>query len=259
MRKLALLLLLLPVLAAGCHHGMRSEIRGNGKRELQKREVAPFTSISTNGAFTIEVTCQKNLSLEVEGDENMLSFVTTEVGNNILRLENSKNYSSSEPVKVRISVPNLEGLSVNGAGHIEIKGMNNDKFEIDSNGAPTINVAGTTKVIDIGANGAGKIDTQNLHATRAVVDSQGCRESRSRCLRPTRREISGPSSVTYKGDPVVNKTIHGPGKVNAQRRRRRLTRVILIHRLRRFYKTICEICGWSLLRLFSVDITLTTE
>ena len=40
MRKLALLLLLLPVLAAGCHHGIRSEIRGNGKRELQKREVA---------------------------------------------------------------------------------------------------------------------------------------------------------------------------------------------------------------------------
>jgi hypothetical protein len=26
-------------------------------------------------------------------------------------------------------------------------------------------------------------------------------------------KISGPSSVYYKGDPVVNKTIKGPGKV----------------------------------------------
>jgi hypothetical protein len=25
--------------------------------------------------------------------------------------------------------------------------------------------------------------------------------------------VSGPSSVFYKGDPVVNKTIRGPGKV----------------------------------------------
>jgi hypothetical protein len=25
--------------------------------------------------------------------------------------------------------------------------------------------------------------------------------------------ISGPSRVTYEGDPVVNKTIHGPGKL----------------------------------------------
>jgi hypothetical protein len=26
-------------------------------------------------------------------------------------------------------------------------------------------------------------------------------------------EISGPSSVTYKGNPAVNKNIHGPGKL----------------------------------------------
>ena len=213
MRKLALLLLLLPVLAAGCHHGVRSEIRGNGKRELQKREVAPFTSISTNGAFTIEVTCQKNLSLEIEGDENILSFVTSEVGNNILRIDNSKNYSPSEPVKVKISVPNLEALSVNGGGHIEIKGMNNDKFEIDSNGAPTIVVAGTTKLVDIGANGAGKIDTQNLHAMRAVVDARGVTKVDLDVSDQLDVEISGPASVTYKGDPVVNKTINGPGKL----------------------------------------------
>jgi hypothetical protein len=213
MRKLALLLLLLPILAAGCHHGIRTEIKGNGKRELQKREVAAFSSISTNGAFTIEVTCQKNLSLEVEGDENVLNFVTTEVGNNILRLENSKNYSTSEPVKIRISVPNLEGLSVNGAGHIDIKGINNDKFEIDTNGAPTITVAGTTKLVDIGANGAGKVDTQNLHATRAVVDTRGVAKVDLDVSDQLDVEISGPSSVTYSGNPSVNKTIHGPGKL----------------------------------------------
>src|SRR5262245_55325514 len=111
MRKLACLVLL-AVVAAGCHGKFSAGIKGSGKRELQKREVAPFTSISTEGAFTIEVTCQKNESLEVEGDDNVLAYVTTEVGSNILRLNNTKNYSTSEPVKFRISVPNLEGLSV---------------------------------------------------------------------------------------------------------------------------------------------------
>src|SRR6476620_1357570 len=130
MKKLAplpSLLLLLPLLAAGCHHGRFSEIRGNGKRELQKRQVAAFTSISTNGAFTIEITCQKDRSLEIEGDENVLGFVKTEVSSNILRLENSQSYSVSEPILVRISVPNLEGLAVNGAGHINVKEVNNEK------------------------------------------------------------------------------------------------------------------------------------
>jgi hypothetical protein len=213
MKKLAWLLLLLPVLAAGCHHGRFAGIQGNGKREVQKRQVAAFSSISINGAFTVEVTCQKDLSLEIEGDENVLGLVTTEVGNNILRLDNRQNYSVSEPVRIKISVPNLDGLSVNGGGHINIKGINNDKFEIDSNGAPAITVAGTTKMIDIAANGAGKVDTQDLHAARAVVDARGVAKIDLDVSDQLDVEISGPSSVTYKGDPVVNKTIHGPGKL----------------------------------------------
>lgn len=215
MKRLACLLLL-SVLAAGCH-GMRTQIKGSGKRELQKREVAPFTSISTEGAFTIEVTCQKDRSLEVEGDDNILEYVTTEVGNNILRLKSTRNYSTHEPVKFRISVPNLEGLAVNGAGRIEIKGMNNDKFEIDSNGAATIVVSGNTKVIDVGANGAGSIDAQNLHAKRGVVDSKGVTKIDLDVTEQLDATVNGPSTVTYKGDPVVNKTVNGPGKVERRR------------------------------------------
>jgi hypothetical protein len=213
MKKLVWLLLLVPILATGCHHGRFTEIKGNGKRELQKRQVASFTSISTNGAFTIEVTCQKDLSLEIEGDENVLGFVKTEVGGNILRLENSQNYDISEPILVRISVPNLEGLSVNGAGHITVKGVNNDKFEIDTNGAPAITVSGKTKLVDIAANGAGKVDTQNLHAARAVVDARGVAKVDLDVSDQLDVEISGPSSVTYNGNPTVNKNIHGPGKL----------------------------------------------
>src|ERR1044071_3968408 len=112
MRKLALLFLLLPLVAAGCHHGMRAEVKGSGKRVVQKRQISPFTSISTEGAFEIEVTCQKDPSLEVEGDDNILEIVTAEVSGNVLRLKSSKSFSTSEPVRFKITVPNLEGLTV---------------------------------------------------------------------------------------------------------------------------------------------------
>jgi hypothetical protein len=212
MRKLAGLVLL-TALAAGCHGQFGAQIKGSGKRELQKRTVAPFTSITTEGAFTIEVTCQKDLSLEVEGDDNILEYVTADVGGNTLRLKNTKNYSTSEPVKFRISVPNIEGISVNGAGHIDVKGINNDKFEIDMNGAPTITVSGDTKLVDIGANGAGKIDAQKLHAARGVVDSRGVARIDVDVANQLDVSVQGPSTVTYKGDPVVHKTVQGTGKV----------------------------------------------
>ena len=213
MRKLALLVALLPIVAAGCHHRMGSEIQGSGKREMQKRPIAPFTSIDTKGAFNIVVTCQKELSLEVEGDDNVLNYVTAEVSNNVLRLSNSRSFSVNEPVTFKISVPNLEGLSVSGAGNIEIKGMKNDKFEIDSSGAPSITVSGTTQIVDIDTNGAGRIDTRNLHASRGVVESNGVSKVDVDVADQLDVTVSGPSSVTYKGDPVVNKTVNGPGKV----------------------------------------------
>jgi hypothetical protein len=206
-------LIFLVVLAAGCHGQFGAQIKGSGKRELQKREVAAFTSISTEGAFTVEVTCGKDRSLEVEGDDNVLEYVTSDVSGNTLRLKNRKNYSTSEPVKFKISVPNLDGLSVNGAGHIDVKGINNDKFEIDMNGAPTITVSGDTKLVDIGANGAGKIDAQKLHAARGVVDSRGVARIDVDVANQLDVSVQGPSTVTYKGDPVVNKTVQGTGKV----------------------------------------------
>jgi len=212
MKKLACLVLL-TVVAAGCHGQFGAQIKGSGKRELQKREVAAFTSISAEGAFTIEVTCGKDQSLEVEGDDNVLEYVTAEVGGNTLRLKNTKNYSTSEPVKFKISVPNIEGISVNGAGHFDVKGINNDKFEIDMNGAPTINVSGETKMIDIGANGAGKIDAHNLHAARGKVDSKGVARIEVDVKNQLAVSVQGPSTVKYQGDPVVNKSIQGPGKV----------------------------------------------
>jgi putative autotransporter adhesin-like protein len=212
MRKLALLLLF-SLLAAGCHGVRFNNLQGSGKRETQKRQIASFTSISTEGAFSIEIVCQKDLSLEVEGDDNILPLVTSEVSNNVLRLSNNGGYSTNEPVKFRISVPNLEGLTVQGAGNINIKGMNNDKFEIDADGAPTINVSGSTKMVDIHSNGAGKINTYSLNAARAVVNSNGATEVELDVDEQLDVTVNGPSSVTYKGDPVVNKNVNGPGKV----------------------------------------------
>ncbi len=213
MRKFAWLLFVVALVLPACHHGRFSQVTGSGKRETQKRQVATFTSISTEGAFTIEVTCQKDLSLEVEGDDNVLPLITAEISNNVLRLSNTSSYSVSEPVKFRISVPNLAALAVSGAGKIDIKGMNNEKFEIDADGAPSINVSGSTKLVDIHTNGAGKINTNNLRAMRAVVNSNGAAQVELDVNQQLDVTVNGPSSVTYTGDPVVNKNVNGPGKV----------------------------------------------
>jgi hypothetical protein len=214
MRKLVLLLTIVLLVATGCHYHMSSEISGSGKRVLQKREVPSFSSISTQGAFDIEVICQKPVGLEIEGDDNILPLITTEVSNNVLYIRNTQGYSVREPVSLRVSVPNVDALTVSGAGKINISGVKNEKFELDSSGDPTIRVSGDTKVVDIDTTGAAKIDTHKLRASQAVVDSKGVSRIDLAVSDTLSVTISGPSHVTYEGDPVVNKTIHGPGSVD---------------------------------------------
>ncbi|HEY2962206.1 MAG TPA: head GIN domain-containing protein [Pyrinomonadaceae bacterium] len=213
MKKLLVLFVLLPVLFAGCHHGMLSEVKGSGKRQTETRQVAPFTSIEADGAFDIEVICGKNLSLEVEADDNVLPLVSTEVSGSKLELKPTRGYSVSDAPKIKITVPNIDAFSTNGAGKVQISGVNNEKLQLYANGAPQINVSGSTKMIGVDTNGAAKIDTHNLRADHAVVDSKGVSKVDLGVSNQLDVTVSGPSHVTYKGDPVVNKTIHGPGKV----------------------------------------------
>ena len=59
MKKTVLLisLVVLASVVAGCHVGL-NRVSGSGNKQRQKREVASFNSISTDGAFDIDIVCQ---------------------------------------------------------------------------------------------------------------------------------------------------------------------------------------------------------
>jgi hypothetical protein len=210
-KRLALLLLVI-ALGAACH-GIHRGVLGSGKPLKEKRNVGSFNSISTEGAFDIEVVCQIPQEVEISGDDNILPLVSTEVSNNVLHVRSLRNYSSSEPLKLRISVPDLVEIHSSGAGTIEVSGVKNDRFEIDVNGAPTIKASGETKAVKIDANGAGNIDTHKLRAARVEVESKGVSAVEVYAAEQLDVTVSGPSHVIYRGNPVVHKTVHGPGSV----------------------------------------------
>jgi hypothetical protein len=213
MKTLSLLLIVaLAGIATGCHE-LAGQLRGSGKRIVEKREIGDFKSLSTEGAFEIRIVCQRSPSLEIEGDDNILPAISIAVSNGVLHVKNLRSYRSSEPIAIRLTVNNLEALSVSGAGRIDIEGVNAEQFKIDSSGAPTIKVAGTTKIVNIDSSGAAKIDTHKLQASRAVVESSGVSKIDLDVKDQLDVTISGPSTVTYEGDPVVKKTINGPGKL----------------------------------------------
>ena len=197
------------LMLSGCHFG----VHGSGNRITETRELGPFTAVETSGAFEVQVTCQKPPSLEIEGDDNILPLIQTEVRNGVLRVSSTKAYSSREGISLRITVPDLERIQTSGAGKIRVTDLKNDKFEIHSSGAALVTAAGQTRSLDISTSGAGKIDTHNLRSETADVSVSGAAVVDVSASDELDVSVTGAGRVTYSGNPKVSKHVSGAGQV----------------------------------------------
>jgi hypothetical protein len=201
------------MLASACHHGIGPHVAGSGKRVIEKRELPAFNSITTEGAFDIEIVCQKDQAVQLEGDDNILPLVETEVSNNVLHIRPRRPYQVNESIVVKITVPTLNAISATGAGKINVVGLKSEELVLNVSGAPSVMVAGETKALNIDASGAARIDTHKLKAEHVIVDSKGVSKIELYASKRLVVTISGPSQVAYEGDPELSQTIHGPGSL----------------------------------------------
>jgi hypothetical protein len=213
-------LLVFPILLIACLLAMSScryigkGVRGSGNRKTEKRELAAFKSVETAGAFAVNIVCQQPQSFEIEGDDNILPIIKTEVTNGILRIY-SEAYNSSKPIAIRISVPDLEKFTSAGAGDVHVSGVKNDQLVLSNTGAANIEASGQTKFVEISTSGAGNIEAEELQAERAKVTVSGAANVDVYASQQLDVSVSGIGSVTYSGNPpVVNKSVSGIGSVS---------------------------------------------
>jgi hypothetical protein len=198
----------------GCRYIGRG-IRGSGNRKTEKRDLPAFNSIEAAGAFEVTVLSQQPQAFEIEGDDNILAIIKTEVTNGVLRIHSDQAYNSSKPIAIRISIPDLEKFTTAGAGDIHISGVKNDQLVVASTGAANIEASGQTKFVEVSTSGAGNISTDNLHAERAKITVSGAANVDVYASQQLDVSVSGIGSVSYSGDPpIVNKSVSGIGSVS---------------------------------------------
>jgi Putative auto-transporter adhesin, head GIN domain len=213
MKRIAIVLLpasLLFVLG-GCHLG---GVHGSGVRKTEKRDLPSFNAIETTGAFEVQVICQKPASFEIEGDDNLLPLIQTEVRNGVLRVSSTKRYSARSPISLRITVPDLASVSSTGAGKFTVSDLKNESFEIHSTGAAVVSVDGQSNNVKISSTGAGKIDSHDLRAAKVEVTVTGAASVDVYASDQLDVTVSGAGRVNYSGDAKVNKHVSGAGQVN---------------------------------------------
>lgn len=188
--------------------------RGSGNIQNEKREVSEFNAVDVGGNFVVEITAQKDYSLEVEADDNLLPFIKTEFDGETLRIESERKLSSSNPIKIRISAPDIENLNISGAAKVSVINLNNESLNVDSSGASKISCEGQTKNLTVDMSGASNLDGENLKAENVSVDASGASKATVSVQNDLKADTSGASKVIYSGNPTnIKKKTSGAGSI----------------------------------------------
>ena len=191
--------------------------KGSGNVKTEKREVAGFKSVDVSGAYEVEITAQKDFSLEIEGDDNLLPLIKTEVNDGNLVIKSEKGFNTKNPLKIRISAPDLSSLSLSGASKVDLANLSNEAFLLDSSGASKIRIDGTTREFTVEMSGASKLDAENLKAENVSVDSSGASKMTVFVSNRLKADLSGATKLVYAGNPVsVDKTTSGASSVKGK-------------------------------------------
>jgi hypothetical protein len=176
-------------------------VSGSGNVVSEKRAAADFRAIEVGGVFEVEVVAQKEFSVEIEADDNILQFIRTEVKGGTLEISSTERFSTRNPIRVRISAPDIERLDVSGASKINLSELKNESLHVDASGASKIKVEGQTGDLEIKMSGASRLEAENLKSVNVEVDSSGASSASVFVSGDLKADLSGASSVTYSGNP----------------------------------------------------------
>ena len=188
--------------------------RGSGHLATESRTVANFSQIDVSSIFQVEVVAQSEFSVEVEADDNLLQFIRTEVNDGRLEISLSKSVKTSNPLRVRISAPNIDRIEASGASRVTVSNLKNSEISLDTSGASKINLSGETSKLTVDVSGASQIDAGSLSTNAANIDASGASYVNVNVANELTADASGASRITYSGSPSVQRSTSGASSIS---------------------------------------------
>lgn len=94
-------------------------VNGDGNVVSKKRKISnDFVRISASRGLDVYITKSKNISLEVEADENLHELIETEVRNGTLYITATKNIRMASAKKIHLSADHINEIQVNSGAEV---------------------------------------------------------------------------------------------------------------------------------------------
>lgn len=234
MPTMVIVLIVMAQFISSCSFADPLSIRGSGNKVSEKREVNNFTGLDVSGGFEVVLTQGTQHSLTIEGDDNLMSEIITEVRGGELNIYTKGSVSPSVKMVAHVTFVNLEDIDISGA--VKVTATNNLKFnrlsiegsgaskveffaeistlEADFSGASTVTMSGKANNLTVGCSGASKLYMAELQSEAASLELSGASYAEVWVTEKLSIEASGASDVRYKGEPKdINSDTSGASKV----------------------------------------------
>ncbi len=218
MRLVTPVAVLAVLVAVGCSDGLIADtsIRGSGTVVSEVRPVAGFDEVAVLGFGTLEIDISGSDSLEIEAEDNLMQYLTSEVKGNRLELstEEDINLNPTKPVLYRITAEQLNEILILGSADVRTTRIDSDMFRLTINGSGDVELMGTVTALEVVINGSGDFTGSGLTADTAAITINGSGNGVVNALRELDARIAGSGSVEYLGNPSVAMSVTGSGSVS---------------------------------------------
>lgn len=210
MKKITIVFLTLCIaLASGCRW---VGIRGNGHIKTDDRTISAFTEIDAGGAFEIEWQ-NGSPALHITTDENLLSYIESDVSGDTLRLRTDEEIWPTHGIKIVVSSPTRTAARIRGAVKLTADQLTGPKFALEGSGASHVSLDGNIDELLADMTGASKLDASGLQTKTAEISTTGAGNVEVAVAETLKVAITGAGKVSYSGNPTIEKHITGAGSV----------------------------------------------
>jgi hypothetical protein len=222
-KKIILTALILTVTIA-VNAQKNERIKGNGKVVTVNRTTSNFDGVAVGGSFDVILVKGKEGKITIEGEENVIPYIETEMEGDLLKIRFKKNTNINTTKKLTVTVyfENIEKVSLAGSGNltcnetikskdfaVALGGSGNitlkvDAKEINSNiaGSGNIELTGTSNEITCSIAGSGSLKSYDLSTDILNTNIAGSGSVKITVKNKIDAKIVGSGSVYYKGNPA---------------------------------------------------------
>lgn len=220
--------------------GACSVVNGSGNAQTELRQLESVQHVRLAGTGDMEISFGEKSQIEIEADDNILSYIETDVRGDtlIIGTRNNTSIRPRTPIKYRLQLPSLASVKVSGSGtvtspkleaeeasltisgdgRINIAHVDTEELTINVSGNGELHLAGQASTQSIDVSGSGRITGTDLQVERADVRIAGSGNVELWATEQIDVRISGSGEVIYRGNPTIQQSISGSGElVRAER------------------------------------------